>query len=331
MAKAQRVITEILPEDVGALPAIDLVPYVDKNKEFAVRGNFEELKRALSARRDEIVKMRFSAKELETVVKYKKEAQGYRTMLAGVEKDVKARYFNGPKDVFSGQIAALQVIVADIEGKADKVLVAEEQKRVDALNKVFDIYISDFQQAYQLSAAGLARIERRPGYYNKTAKEAATKADLEAQFKDLKAKETARASGERTIRKLCAPNPLLDVESFVRLLDTNELANVMDMVEDEKARLEKASQAARAPESEVTTEILPDEDEDERPTPQKVTLGVVAAAGSLLTSGSDFPDKTKVMVLDITYPIDMGDALTAVFKELKKYGITAAAHKESVF
>jgi hypothetical protein len=65
--------------------------------------------------------------------------------------------------------------------------------------------------------------------------------------------------------------------------------------------------------------------------PQAIALGVKAAAGELLTSGSDFPGKMKVMVLDIEYPIDIGDAFTAVFQKIRKNSFQAEAHKESGF
>ena len=64
---------------------------------------------------------------------------------------------------------------------------------------------------------------------------------------------------------------------------------------------------------------------------ETVLIGVRGAAGAMLSRGSDFPGKKKSMVLDIEYPIDYGDALTLVFKELRKYGIITKAQKESHF
>jgi len=318
---------EIMQEDgKDNLPALALEPYIDpKDKSFALRGNFDKVKAALEARRAEIAKMKLTAKDLDTVMKYKKEAQGYRTMIAALEKDYKSRYFNAPKDVFAGTIAGLQAIVADIEARADKVLDAEEEKRVKALTQVLDIYKDDLQVRYQLSEGGLATIEYKSTYFNKTAKEAVTKADLEEQFKQTKQRETARASGERMIRSLCKDNPLLDVDRYVKLLDDDELANIVDMIEAEKKRLAEAKNAVPA---EVTAEVIEDDEPGSEidgsassSAPQALVLGVKGTMTDMLSGGSDFPGKTKTMTLEVTYPIDFGPALTEIFKELSAYGI----------
>jgi len=335
MAKAKRataspkkITAEVMEvDDKDTLPALELAPYVDKALDFEIRGNFEAVKAFLEQRRAEIAKMKFSLKDLETVQKYKKEAQGYRTMIAGCEKDTKTRYFNSPKDIFSGKVASLQAIVTDIESRADKILDAKEQKRVKDLTAVFDIYKADFQEKYALSPSYLAQVEYRKGYYNKTAKEAESKADIKAQFEELCKREQALISGEKQIRKACQVNPLLNVEGYVRLLGANELANVLDMIEDERVRLERVASEKSAPQAQ---EASPELVEDDRPTAEKIVIGVRGAAGELLTA-TDFPGKTKKMVLDITYPVDLGEALTAVFKELRKYDIVTKVHEESLF
>ena len=242
---------EILPDGEGddTLPALDLEPYIDpKTKALSIRGNYDTIEAFLSRRRDFIAGKKFSAKDLETVAKYKKEAVGYRTMIDAAEKNTKKVYFNSPKDVFAGKIASLQSIVGEIEDKADKILAVEEKKRVDALNEVFAIYCDDFQAVYGLSPEGRDSIEYRPNYYNKTAKEKETKADLEEQFKVIKAKEKARASGEKMIRAACAPNKLLDVERYIlQLAGGTELATILEDIEAEKERLEKAKEPNEDP------------------------------------------------------------------------------------
>jgi hypothetical protein len=329
--------TEVVAEDENGqtLPALELTPFIDDNKALEIRGNYDDLKAALTARRDELIKKKFSAKDMDTVVKYKREAQGYRTTIAGLEKDVKTRYFNAPKDIFVARIAALQSIVAEIESKADKVLDAEEDKRVAALTQVFDIYKGDFQAQYGLSPAGLTRIEYRPGYFNKTAKEAVSKADLEQQFKDIKAKETARASGEKMVRSLCAPNPLIDVERFVGLLDTEELGNIVEMISDEHERLTEA--AATPAEGVEEAEEVPEYTapagggaavpSSSASAKEKLTIGVRGAMGTLLAAGApDFPGKTKTMTINVIYPVEFGESLNEVFGELVKHGIKITVH-----
>ena len=324
--KAGEVVVDAVPvtEEDKQIPVLDLVPFVDEKNGIELRGNYDALKKALETRRDEIAKIKLTASDMETVAKYKKEAVGYRTFLKDFEDKAKKRYFNGPKDIFVAKIASLQSVVAEIEAKANAVLEKEEKKRVDALTQVLVIYKDDFQEEFGLSPASLAAIEFKQTYYNKTAKEAEIKDDLRAQFKAAKDKEVARASGEKMIRKLCNGNPLLNVEAFVKKLDTTDLAIIVDEIEAEEERLAAARKPAPEPEvREVEAEIVDDDElpQDEDRSPAKIAVGVIGAASKFLGGGSDFPGRNKTLSIEIVYPVDMGDALTEVFKALREYGI----------
>jgi len=333
MAK-KKVIAEVLPVDDEA-PVLDLVPYFDEKKGVAFDGNFDAVKGYLESWRKQVSTVKFTSKDMDTVMKYKKAAQGYRISLKDFETTVKKKYFNAPKDIFSGMIAELQSIVSDIETKADDVLSEEENKRLADLTQVFDIYKKDFQAEYNLSEAGLARVEYRKSYYNKTAVEADTKKDLEQQFKDIANDERSKALAEKTIRKLCAGNPLLPLQRYLDMIETDDLAIIMDEIEEEENRLAEAVKAKEAKEEiaaiPVTEAEEVDEDESSAVDTEKVVIGVFGAASKALAGGSQFPGRTKAMVADIVYPCDMGPALTVVCKELAKYGIKISKHKEEVF
>lgn len=325
----------VLPED-AKIPALDLAPVMTEAKDIEITGNYEVIKSSLEARRDEILKMKVSVKDLDTVEKLKKEAMGYRIYIAEYEKRGKSKWFNGPKDIFAGKIATLQGIVADMEAKAQKVLDKLEAERTGKVTQVLNLYKEQFQEKYAISEEGLALIEYKPAYYNKTAREKDSKDDLEAQFIARRDLEKALALGVKTIIALCAGKPLLNQEKYIEdLKGGRELALVMDDIAAEEARL-KAAQQVIVPE--VVDEVpsgAPGSFAASTPTVEsvdceKVVVGVIGAASSLL-SKSDFPGKMKVTRRDITYPDDLGPALTKIFTELAKYGITAKVVEEGSF
>ena len=329
-AKGEQAITvevlPVLPED-AQIPSLDLSPMMTEKKDIEISGNYEVVKSALEARRDEIVKMKVSAKDLETVEKLKKEAMGYRIYIKEYEAKGKTKWFNGPKDIFAGKIATLQAIVAEMEAKAQKVLDKLEADRCAKVTEVLNLYKTQFQEAYGLSDEGLTLIEFKPSYYNKTAKEKETKDDLEAQFVTRRNTEKAVALGEKTIRALCAGKPLLNQDRYVAdLKGGRDLALVMDDIAAEEARL-KAAQEVIVPEEVAQVPAgapgafaaAPQQTES----CEKIVVGVIGAASKLLAGGSDFPGNLKHTIRDIAYPVDLAPALTEIFKELAKYGITA--------
>ena len=330
-------ILPVLPED-GKIPSLDLFPVVTEKKDVALEGNFDLVKKSLEGRRDEVLKMRVTAKDLDTVGKLKKEAMGYRIYLEEFEKQGKKKYFNAPKEIFAGKVATLQKIVAEMEDKAQKVLDKLEAERAAEVTEVLDIYKAEFQTKYALSPEGLALIEYKPTYYNKTAKEKETKDDLEQQFIARRDTEKALALGEKTIRALCSGKPLLNVDSFIESLKNGtELAIIMDDIAAEDARLTEAqkvvpvnAEPATAPAS-APAGFSSGASGHATADPEVVKVGVIGVASRVLAGGTDFPGMTKVKRGDLTYPVDLAPALTEIFIELAKYGITFKEIKEGSF
>lgn len=324
----------VLPED-SEIPALSLVPFTTDKQVVEFQGNFEVVKNALEQRRDEVKKMKVSAKDMDTVEKLKKEAQGYRIYLTDTGTFGKRKFFNAPKAIYEGKLQTLLGIVAEMESKAQVVIDAIAEAKRDELTAVFDLYKKSFQEKYNLSPEGLAMIEYKPAYYNKTAKEKDTKDDLENQFIGRSNIEKAVALGEKTIRALCNGKPLLDVEHYVgELKGGKELAIIMDDITTEEARLAEAQKvvpveavpveapasapsgfAQQAPEETADTDI--------------VKVGVLGVASRLLGGGADFPTRTKKAHFEIEYPSEFGDALSEIFKELKKYGIKSRNLKDT--
>jgi hypothetical protein len=60
----------------------------------------------------------------------------------------------------------------------------------------------------------------------------------------------------------------------------------------------------------------------------KVTIGIPGH----IDFYSDFKGRTKTMKIEVSYPCDLGDALTQLFAELKRYGIKVRpVREETVF
>ena len=313
----------ILPED-SKIPALSLVPFTGDNQVIEFQGNFEAVKNALELRRDEVKKMKVSAKDMETVEKLKKEAQGYRIYLTETGTFGKRRFFNAPKAIYESKLQTLLDIVGEMESKAQVVLdkIAEDKRK--ELTGIFDLYKKSFQEKYSLSPEGLATIEYKPAYYNKTAKEKETKDDIEAQFVARRDVEKALALGEKTIRALCSGKPLLDVEMYVdELKGGKDLALIMDDISTEEARLAEASKVKTVVAEPVETPAPSSgsEETEEAHDADIVKVGVIGVASRLLGGGADFPTRTKKMQIELEYPSEFGSALSEIFQELSRYGI----------
>lgn len=314
----------VLPED-SEIPALSLVPFTTEKQVVEFQGNFEAVKNALELRRDEVKKMKVSAKDMDTVEKLKKEAQGYRIYLTDTGTFGKRKFFNAPKAIYEGKLQTLLDIVAEMESKAQVVIDAIAEAKRKELTGIFDLYKKAFQEKYNISDEGLAMIEYKPAYYNKTAKEKETKDDIESQFIARRDAEKALALGEKTVRALCSGKPLLNVEQYVNDLKCGkDLAIIMDDIATEEARLAEASKVKTVTAEPVETPA-PSSGGSAEPEPEHgvdiVKVGVIGIASRLLGGGADFPTRTKKAQFEITYPSEFGTALSEIFKELAKYGI----------
>ena len=312
---------EVVPVDEkGDIPVLDLVPYFDeKDNKVVLKGNYETVETYLKSRKDAILANKFSAKDLDTVLKYKKEAVAYRNALKTMETNGKRKYFNDPKDVYAGKVATLQAIVSEIEAATDKVLEKEEKKRIADINVVLDLYKDKFQQTYKLSGECLAEIVYRSGYYNKGAKEKETKDDLEAQFKVILDRENAKKAGIAIVTKLCSVDPRINVQHFLGRIGNVDIALIMGEIDEEVERLKEVDRKKiEAPAPNTVTGVMRDS-APATPATDTVVLGVTGKASEW--AKSDFPGLEKVKTIEITYPVDLADAVGQVFTKLREFGV----------
>jgi len=321
---------EVVPVDEkGDIPVLDLVPYFDeKDNKVVLKGNYETVETYLKSRKDAILANKFSAKDLDTVLKYKKEAVAYRNALKTMETNGKRKYFNDPKDVYAGKVATLQAIVSEIEAATDKVLEKEEKKRIADINVVLDLYKEKFQQTFKLSDECLAEILYRSGYYNKGAKEKETKDDLEAQFKVILDRENAKKAGIAIVTKLCAVDPRINLQHFLNRIGNADIALIMGEIDEEVERLKevdrKKAEAVVPQTGSGDVRYVVDGTGQgvtppSSPSAETVVLGVTGKASEW--AKSDFPGLEKVKTIEITYPVDLADAVGQVFTKLREFGV----------
>jgi hypothetical protein len=233
--------------------------------------------------------------------------------------------------VFEAKMGKLLGVVGEVETAADEVLAIEERERVAGINEVIDGYIKKFQELYGLDEDHLSRIERKKCYYNKTADEKVRKDDIELQFKDLKKEQDTYAANIRLIQAACKDEQRINVQHWIKKMRYEDVASIIEAVTAEKQRLqeldkqEQETAVTQTASSAVVENIDCGVSAEEDTENEKVIIGIP----NYIDFTSDFKGRKKVMAVELTYPCDLGDALTLLFEQLKTYGIKVRAVKPS--
>lgn len=292
---------------------------VKPQKSYEVEGNFDEVEAYLKGVRAKYKDLVFTTDTIESAKIIKAELVPLRTSLEKIQDGVKKERFNDPKKIFDAKMNALIGIIGEVEKQIDAALSAEDQKRIDELNEVFASYAEHFQTVYSLEDRYFTRVVYEKSWYNKTASEKDSKAALEAQFVALKAEQTARNGSIKLIKKALKDSPEINEDEQIRKLDNGmDVASILEWIEGEIERIAKLKDVPAQEYDDTEDEEEEEEEEQEKETPMRMVMGVAEK----INFDSDFPTKTKNLVIQITYPVDCGDALTALFKGLKEKGIT---------
>jgi hypothetical protein len=324
----------------GNAPALVISP----GKAPVVTGNWDDIKNYLVATRDKYKGVDFLKMDPVELSAVKKEMQILRTSLEKIETTVKKTYFNDPKTVFTASMAALYALVKEVENPVDAGLTKHDQVRIDNLNMALDAYIDVLIKEYSLTERYAALIVKRDKYYNKTQEESDSLSDILAQVTDLAKQQKAYISGQKLISASCAKDKRLHTDMYLKqLYDGEEIAVILEEIENEKARLEAIdnepvadaqadSEAGESGEAESGTQTEEAGAEAEAGTSGE-TEKVVLGAASTIDWGSDLPDRTKTITVEITYPADCAKALTELFRLLAEKGIQSKVveTKKSVF
>jgi hypothetical protein len=311
-------------------PTLALTP----TRSVAVDGNFDRVLSYLTARAQQIDMMELTEDNVEQAKLIKKEALWYQKDLDKRLGETVERLFDGPKAALKLRMSPLYEVINRIAGRAAGVLDAIEAERKAGLGKAYEAYIADFQKAYGLDEERLGGIELRKWYYNKTPadNELQAKRDIEEQFKEAKRSQDAHAADVRMIEALCEGEPRLNSALWIEQLDGAAASAVAHKIMLEKQRLAELDAAKAAAElgavkAAAEAGALDDEDDDEEDGedgPTAASLGM-AEIVSKLPDKSDFPGRMLEKAVVLRYPCDYGDAITELFRELKKHGITVRA------
>jgi len=313
--------------EVYDVPALVITP----DKAPVITGNYEMIEKTLGKWKTQVSKMNLTEDNLEEVQSIKSAAVAVRNSLDRTVEATKKALFNDPKKIFEARVKLLFSLIAEVETKADAVLGKIDQERKDSINEVLDHYKAKFQEKYQLEEQYLACIEYRKNYYNKGTDEKTRKDDLEQQFKELKRSQDAREATIRVINAMCKDEPRLNVKRYLNDLSTRSVATIIEEINAEKQRLIDLDNQATAETTTETSSVshVVDEEDGGEPTSEE-TKKIVIGAAAAINFDTDFPGRTRQMKIQITYPCDVGDALTELFEKLKPYGIKIKQLKEEV-
>lgn len=320
--------------DTDAVPALVVTP----SKAPVVGGNFEDIENYLQNWKRKVLSVEMTEDNMEEVRVIKREAVQYRNSLAAIQERTKKLYFNDPKTVFDAKMKKLLAVVGEVEKAADDVLVKEEQERVDGINEVLESYKAAFQEQFKLDDGYLAQVKYIKQFYNKTVPQGFAsmdkfwKTELELQFQRLKKEQNAYAANVRLIRTNCKDDPRLNVQHYIEQLQCDDVAVIIENIIKERQRLhdldtQPAQTKTGIGVGDAEYEVFDgdgqdtgDEGEGEPP----LVIGVT----SDINFTSDFEGRKKSLKIEITYPCDLGDALTEVFARLARHGITSKVIKE---
>lgn len=259
----------------------------------ANEGNFLMQKDFLSARLEYVMSLELTAENIERVRSLKRGIVGWRTSFKKQVDEYVREHFNAPKDIYKAAANEVLAEIETLEGKADAVLAEEERKRVEAVDFAIDGII-DSLRGGALPDEWVDRIERRKQYYNKTADMAQTAEDIKKQFADLLYQYNEERTSEEAVRKAC-DDDRLDVETYVGLLQTMPLGQVLEKVNQRKEELKKLS---------------------------SITEGVEGIRCDTLKPASS--EEVKHLTLELWYSPSKASYLNYMFDEMRKNNIKVA-------
>jgi hypothetical protein len=238
------------------LPANQMTIVAAPESPIKFKTNFAAAKASLSKRVAKYKGLKVTDENMEECKAVLKECVSTRTMLDATEKETIKLYIDAPKNTLKLGFTELRGIVGELEAALSEQFDVYEAERHEELTAVFNMYIKTFQEEFNLDQEFLDVIELRKSYYNKTAKESETRADIRAQFEEGKKAQQTKADDVNLVKTLCAGNVLLNVDQWVKQLEYRAASSVAADIQSEIARL-----------SVVTAPVVP-------AAPVKVSAGV---------------------------------------------------------
>ena len=291
------VVTEGKDVDFGDLELKIEKPVLNKDKAVTIGGNWDSLKTNIQKVVDRYKGTQLTEDNVDYVKALKKQFVSLRT---GVEldfKNYKTAYLDPAETLIKAVKAELLAVIDEGESALDKQLDEYDQRRKDELTVILKDYVAESVEKYHLRDEYATQIQLKKNYYNKTAKEEDTIADIDAQAKELADKQSAYDNGVALIKAECEESGLLP-DSYIReLAYRNAMEIIMEIKQDKKAQAELK---AKAEEGEKVT-IGADEDSE------------IAKQMAKATSLPEDEERTKV--LRVTYKASQAKLMARFFKE----------------
>ena len=291
------VVTEVKDVDFGDLELKIEKPVLNKDKAVTIGGNWDSLKTNIQKVVDRYKGTQLTEDNVDYVKALKKQFVSLRT---GVEldfKNYKTAYLDPAETLIKAVKAELLAVIDEGESALDKQLDEYDQRRKDELTVILKDYVAESVEKYHLRDEYATQIQLKKNYYNKTAKEEETIADIDAQAKELAEKQSAYDNGVALIKAECEESGLLP-DSYIReLAYRNAMEIIMEIKQDKKAQAELK---AKAEEGEKVT-IGADEDSE------------IAKQMAKATSLPEDEERTRI--LKVTYKASQAKLMADFFKK----------------
>jgi hypothetical protein len=291
------VVTEIKEVDFGDLELKIEKPVLNKDKTVTIGGNWDSLKANIQKVVDRYKGTQLTEDNVDYVKSLKKQFVSLRT---GVEldfKNYKTAYLDPAENLIKAVKTELLAVIDEGESALDKQLDEYDQRRKDELTVILKDYVAECVEKYHLRDEYATQIQLKKNYYNKTAKEEETIADIDAQAKELADKQSAYDNGVALIKAECEESGLLP-DSYIRELDyRNAMEIIMEIKQDKKTQAELKAKAEEG---------------------EKVTIGadVDSEIAQQVKKATSIPeDEEKTKVIRVTYKASQAKLMARFFKE----------------
>ena len=293
------VVTEVKDVDFEDLELKLEKPVLNKDKAITIGGNWDNLKGNIQKVVERYKGTQLTEDNVEYVKTLKKQFVSLRT---GVEldfKNYKTAYLDPAESLLKAVKMELLAVIDEGESALGKQLDEYDQRRKDELTIILNEYVNEAVDKYHLRAEYATQIQLKKNYYNKTAKEEETIADIDAQAKELADKQSAYDNGVALIKAECEESGLLP-DSYIReLAYRNAMEIIMEIKQDKKAQAELKAKAEEG---------------------EKITIGAdsdseVAKQIAKATELTAKEDEARTKILRVTYKASQAKLMARFFKE----------------
>jgi hypothetical protein len=276
---------------------------VEPNTSLVFRTNFPELEAKLSKALAKYKGIKVTDSNFEQFKLIKKECSSLRILLENRKKEAVKAYIELPKDRLVAEFATFQSLIAEVEGSLDAQFDVYEEERKGALRAVLSGYVQEAVEKYGLRDEFSQKIELKKSYFNKTAKESETRADIMNQALSLKKEQDTLDESAKMIISYCEREPLLNSSFWVNQLQYRSLASILSDIETEISRLRVKKQEVdekKNTEQEVIKSNQNDAQTDEEYEDEE---------------NEDEDGSVVIATVEMTYPVELGSVIATFFKQ----------------